>query len=78
MAYTSGTTAFITGGGYGLGRALAFAACKRKIKVILADIQASALTQTIQELRAQGSEVSGITVDVADVSTMQRCAEDVF
>ena len=77
MNHMTGTTAFITGGGSGLGRALAFAACRRQIKVILADIQADALNQTIENLRAQGAQVSGVTVDVADAAAMQHCADEI-
>lgn len=78
MKHTIGSTAFITGGGSGLGRALAFAACKRKIKVILADIQDGALAQTIEQLRIQGGDVTGVTVDVSDPAAMQHCADEVF
>jgi len=77
MNSLTGYTAFITGGGSGLGRAFAKAACKRQIKVVLADIQADALSQTIAELRSMGGEVTGLTVDVADATAMQRCADEV-
>ncbi|HPW84881.1 MAG TPA: SDR family oxidoreductase [Rhodoferax sp.] len=77
MTSLNGYTAFITGGGSGLGRAFAKAACKRNINVILADIQADSLNQTVEELRSLGGKVSSITVDVADAAAMHRCSDEV-
>lgn len=67
--------AVITGGGSGLGKAIAEAAARRGMKLVLADIQADVLEQTVQQLRAQGAQVIGVVTDVADESEVQALAD---
>lgn len=69
--------AVITGGGSGLGKALAQAAVQRGMKVVLADVQASALEQTLQELRALGAEAIGEVLDVTDAAAVESLAKRV-
>lgn len=67
--------AVITGGGSGLGKALAYAAVSRGMKVVLADVHAKALEQTLDELHALGAEAVGEVVDVADAAAVEKLAE---
>ncbi|QJD58999.1 SDR family NAD(P)-dependent oxidoreductase [Pseudomonas sp. gcc21] len=67
--------AVITGGGSGLGKALAHAAAKRGMKVVLADVNAKALEQTLNELRAQGAEAIGEVLDVTDAAAVEALAK---
>lgn len=75
MKQITGGVAVITGGGSGLGKALATAAARRHMKIVLADVQADALDQTAQALRAQGTDAIGIVVDVSDAAAVQRLAD---
>lgn len=75
MKQITGGVAVITGGGSGLGKALATAAAKRHMKLVVADVQADALDQTVQALRAQGTDAIGIVVDVSDAAAVQRLAD---
>lgn len=77
MKNFKGGVAVITGGGSGLGKALAAAAFKRGMKLVLADVQQDALDHTVNELRAQGSEVMGVATDVTDAASVQALAERV-
>ncbi|MEE4251735.1 MAG: SDR family NAD(P)-dependent oxidoreductase [Alcanivoracaceae bacterium] len=67
--------AVITGGGSGLGKALAEAAVKRGMKVVLADVNAKALEQTLEALRAQGADVIGEVLDVTAAAAVAALAE---
>jgi NAD(P)-dependent dehydrogenase (short-subunit alcohol dehydrogenase family) len=68
------SVAVITGGGSGLGEALAQAAVKRGMKVVLADVNTKALEQTLDELRAQGADAIGEVLDVTDVAAVAALA----
>ena len=67
--------AVITGGGSGLGKAFALAASERGMKIVLADIQADALEQTVRWLQSRGTEAIGIRVDVANAEAVQALAD---
>ncbi|WP_193075033.1 SDR family oxidoreductase [Pseudomonas sp. FME51] len=67
--------AVITGGGSGLGQALAHVAVSRGMKVVLADVQAEALEQTLEQLRALNAEAIGVVLDVADAAAVEMLAE---
>lgn len=75
MRQIKGCVAVITGGGSGLGKALATAAAKREMKLVLADIQADVLDQTVEALRSQGVEAIGVVTDVSDAAAVQRLAD---
>ena len=75
MKTFNGRVAVITGGGSGLGKAFAMAAAQRGMKLVLADIQADVLEQTVQALRSQGTEAVGVAVDVSDSAAVQRLAD---
>src|SRR5262249_42941261 len=60
-----GKVAVVTGGGGGLGRALGERFAREGMRVVLADVRASALDATVAELRDAGLDVVGEVTDVA-------------
>jgi NAD(P)-dependent dehydrogenase (short-subunit alcohol dehydrogenase family) len=71
-------TAFVTGGASGIGLALGRAFAEAGMKVMLADVEASALDQALQSLKSQGARVQGIRCDVADPDSVERAAQATF
>lgn len=55
----------ITGGGAGIGAAMARRFANEGMKLVLADINEEALTDTAEELQAQGAEVLTVPTDVS-------------
>jgi NAD(P)-dependent dehydrogenase (short-subunit alcohol dehydrogenase family) len=73
-----GKTAFVTGGASGIGLALGRAFAEAGMKVMLADVEASALDQALQGLKSHGARVRGISCDVADPDSVERAAQAAF
>ncbi len=59
-----GKVAIVTGGGSGMGRAIALAYCKHGAKVAVADINLEAATETVSQVSAAGGECFAVQVDV--------------
>jgi NAD(P)-dependent dehydrogenase (short-subunit alcohol dehydrogenase family) len=59
-----GRTAIVTGAASGIGRALAFALDTAGCSVVLADIERTALDETVDTLRARGARAIGLECDV--------------
>jgi len=60
-----GRVAVVTGGGGGLGRAMAERLAREGMKVVLADVQEPGLDATVATLREQGYDVTGVVADVS-------------
>jgi NAD(P)-dependent dehydrogenase (short-subunit alcohol dehydrogenase family) len=73
-----GKTAFVTGGASGIGLALGRAFAESGMKVMLADIEADALSAAVDRLRGIGPEIRGVICDVADASSVEQAARDTF
>ena len=73
----AGKVAFITGSGGGIGLGIARACAQAGMKVVLADIDESALEDAAAELRAAGSEVLVLALDVTDREGWALAAERV-
>lgn len=71
----AGRVAVITGAASGLGRAFAQQAATLRMKLVLADVNAEALAQTVDALRAAGADVIGVPTDVADPSQVDALAQ---
>lgn len=61
-----GKTAVITGAGSGIGRALAEAAARRGMRLMLSDIEPGPLAETVSLLQAEGAELAQMACDVSD------------
>jgi NAD(P)-dependent dehydrogenase (short-subunit alcohol dehydrogenase family) len=75
-----GKVAVITGGGSprGIGRATGKLLAQNGCQVVLADLNELTLKTTVDDLAAEGLDVTGIPVDVADAASMQGLADGVF
>jgi NAD(P)-dependent dehydrogenase (short-subunit alcohol dehydrogenase family) len=73
-----GKVAVVTGGGSGIGRALAHGFAKRGARIVLADIEKPALDSVASELERAGSEVLALRVDVADARQVTSLAESAY
>jgi len=73
MTMATKPTAFITGGGSGIGRALATALSKRGAIVCVADIDLAAAEKVARDC---GPNASSILLDVCDAAAVKRSVED--
>lgn len=73
----SGQTAFITGGGRGIGLATAEALLECGARVVISDKDASVLEEGRATLAAAGHEVEAVALDVTDADAVGRAAADV-
>ena len=76
MKDLKGKTAFITGGGsgVGLGQAKAFSAVG--MKVVIVDIRQDHLEDGLAQLRARGAEAHGIKLDITDRTAYAEAANE--
>ncbi|GAA3884344.1 SDR family NAD(P)-dependent oxidoreductase [Leifsonia kafniensis] len=70
----TGRTAVVTGGASGIGFALAKRFLEEGARVVIADIEQSAIESAVAELTALG-EVRGIRTDVRDLDQVQALAD---
>jgi NAD(P)-dependent dehydrogenase (short-subunit alcohol dehydrogenase family) len=66
MQELTGKVAVVTGGASGIGFGMAQAFAAEGMKVVLADIEATALADAAGKLRADGAEVLDVVTDVSD------------
>lgn len=69
-----GRVAVVTGGASGIGKALSKAFLGEGMKVVIADVEQSALEATAKEL----GEITPVVTDVSDPDSVQRLADRVF
>lgn len=70
--------AVITGGGAGIGAAMAKAFAARGAKLVLADLDEAALATTATALRAAGAQVCTVRTDVGELAQVQALADRAF
>jgi NAD(P)-dependent dehydrogenase (short-subunit alcohol dehydrogenase family) len=75
MCELAGKTAFVTGEASGIGLALGRAFAQAGMKVMLADIEADALTAAVDDLRHSAPDIRGVVCDVADPASVERAAQ---
>jgi NAD(P)-dependent dehydrogenase (short-subunit alcohol dehydrogenase family) len=66
-----GKVAVVTGGGQGIGRALAERFTAEGMKVVIADVVPDLVEATARELRAEGREVTGVVTDVTSLESVE-------
>lgn len=70
--------AVITGGASGVGRSLAFAIGREGGRVLIADVDQTALTQTQSDLTAAGIDAHSSFCDVSDANSVNALANKAF
>ncbi len=71
-----GKVAIITGGGKGIGKAIALAFAREGASVVIASRTVSALEQTCKEITGQGGKAAYVPTDVSDEKQAQRLVEE--
>ncbi len=71
----AGQRALVTGGGRGIGRAIALALSEAGARVAVAARTADQVDDTLQMLRAGGAEAIGLEIDVADSGSVTTAME---
>lgn len=71
----AGKTAVVTGAASGMGRAFAERFAREGCKVVLADVEQTALDRAVAELRGQGSTAIGVVTDVMRLESVEALAE---
>jgi NAD(P)-dependent dehydrogenase (short-subunit alcohol dehydrogenase family) len=70
--------AVVTGAASGIGRALAERCGQEGMKVVLADVEESALKQAEEELKASGAQVLAVRTDVSQADEVEALAKITF
>ncbi len=76
-ALLSGRTALVTGGGGGIGRAIAETFAAHAARVVIAEINPERAETTVDAIRAGGGDASGEVVDVGDEAAVAELARSV-
>jgi NAD(P)-dependent dehydrogenase (short-subunit alcohol dehydrogenase family) len=70
--------AVVTGGASGLGKAMARRFAREGMKIVLADIEQSALDKTATEFRQTGTPVLAVRTDVSKAAEVEALADQAF
>jgi NAD(P)-dependent dehydrogenase (short-subunit alcohol dehydrogenase family) len=73
-----GKVAVITGGASGVGKAIGERLGREGVKLVIADIQQSAIDSALADFKAQGIEAIGHVTDVAKLESVEALAEKSF
>ena len=73
----SGSVAVVTGGASGIGKGIVGALLRHGAKVVIADIEQSAIDETVAEMSAYG-DVTGIRTDITDEASVKALADAVY
>lgn len=68
-------TAFVTGGGSGIGRAIALRLASDGAHVAVADINLDGARQTEEMVRAAGGEAAAVEVDIGDFGAVRQAVQ---
>jgi NAD(P)-dependent dehydrogenase (short-subunit alcohol dehydrogenase family) len=75
MKDLTGRVAFVTGAGSGIGLGIATALAQAGVKVMLCDIEQTALDKALAGLKATNADVSGVVADVSLKDALQAAAD---
>jgi NAD(P)-dependent dehydrogenase (short-subunit alcohol dehydrogenase family) len=70
----AGRVAVVTGAGSGIGRALATHAAREEMRVVIADVEVTALEETAAEVETAGAEVLVVPTDVSRADQVDALA----
>ncbi len=73
----SDSVAVVTGGASGIGKGIVGALLRHGAKVVIADIEQSAIDETFAEMSAHG-DVTGIRTDITDEASVKALADAVY
>lgn len=73
----AGRVALIAGGGGPIGSGIAEALSAEGATVVLGDISESAMTRTLERVKAQGGEAIGIVMDVTDPEAIEGALDEI-
>ena len=76
MKQLKNKTAFITGGGSGIGEQIALALASEGCHLVVTDIQLANAQRVVDALKAQGTDAIALELDVADFDAFKRLAGD--
>jgi meso-butanediol dehydrogenase/(S,S)-butanediol dehydrogenase/diacetyl reductase len=68
----TGRVIAVTGAAQGIGRAMAERFASRGAQLVISDINEETLSETVEEMRATGTEVSGVVADVTSAEDCER------
>jgi len=71
----AGRVAVVTGGASGIGRAIAERLARERMRLVLGDVERSALDGTVAALRAGGAEAIGVVTDVTRFESVRALEE---
>ncbi|MEC7144606.1 MAG: SDR family NAD(P)-dependent oxidoreductase [Actinomycetota bacterium] len=73
----SDSVAVVTGGASGIGKGIVGALLRHGAKVVIADIEQSAIDETVAEMSAHG-DVAGLRTDITDEDSVKALADAVY
>ena len=73
----SDSVAVVTGGASGIGKGIVGALLRHGAKVVIADIEQSAIDETVAEMSTHG-DVTGIRTDITDEASVKALADAVY
>ena len=73
----SDSVAVVTGGASGIGKGIVGALLRHGAKVVIADIEQSAIDETVAEMGAHG-DVAGLRTDITDEASVKALADAVY
>ena len=74
MQELNGKVAVVTGGGSGIGRAMALAFADEGMDIAIGDIESGPAEAVAEEVRAKGRRAIAITCDVTDIASVRALA----
>ncbi len=78
MELLAGRVAVVTGGAGGIGSAIGARLAREGMSVVLADLAPEPLVEVVDDLRAEGHEVTGVATDVGSLDSVEELADAAY